>query len=83
MNYQEQLNPWVINQLLPDLTRSLVMRFRRRVDAESYLKVVQQMRPQCEFAIVFEHQPAPIPTPVVAKSPRATKTSTRKAALPK
>lgn len=54
MNYQEQLNPWVIHQLLPDLKRSLVMRFRRRVDAESYLKVIQQMRPKAQFAIAFE-----------------------------
>lgn len=54
MNYQEQLNPWVIHQLLPDLKRSMVMRFRRRVDAESYLKVIQQMRPKAQFAIAFE-----------------------------
>ncbi|NJL23370.1 MAG: hypothetical protein HC895_25250 [Leptolyngbyaceae cyanobacterium SM1_3_5] len=54
MNYQEQLNPWVIHQMLPDLKRSLVMRFRRRVDAESYLKVIQQMRPKAQFAIAFE-----------------------------
>ena len=30
------------------------MRFRRRVDAESYLKVIQQMRPKAQFAIAFE-----------------------------
>ncbi|HEY9621272.1 MAG TPA: hypothetical protein V6C78_12930 [Crinalium sp.] len=54
MNYQEQLNPWVIHQLLPNLTSSTIARFRRRTEAEAYLKVVQQMRPNVEFAIAFE-----------------------------
>jgi hypothetical protein len=54
MNYQEQLNPWVIHQLLPDLTHSVVMRFRRRNDAECYLRVLNHMRPNGNFAIAFE-----------------------------
>lgn len=54
MNYQEQLNPWVIHQLLPNLNSSTVARFRRRTEAESYLKVIQQMRPQVQFAIAFD-----------------------------
>jgi len=54
MNYQEQLNPWVIHQLLPDLTRSVIMRFRRRNDAECYLRVMNHIRPNVHFAIAFE-----------------------------
>jgi hypothetical protein len=54
MNYQEQLNPWVIHQLLPDLTQAIVIRFRRRNEAESYLRVMQQMRPKAQFALTFE-----------------------------
>ncbi|MBE9182589.1 hypothetical protein IQ268_28990 [Oculatella sp. LEGE 06141] len=54
MNYQEQLNPWVIHQLLPDLQHSTVARFRKRHDAESYLKVMQQIRPRGQFAIAFD-----------------------------
>jgi hypothetical protein len=54
MNYQEQLNPWVVYQLLPDLQRSTIARFRRRNDAESYLKVIQQMRPRSQFTITFD-----------------------------
>jgi hypothetical protein len=32
----------------------MVMRFRRRNDAESYLKVIQQMRPKAQFTVSFE-----------------------------
>jgi hypothetical protein len=54
MNYQDQLNPWVIHQLLPNLNSSTVARFRRRTEAEAYLKVIKQMRPQVQFAISFD-----------------------------
>jgi hypothetical protein len=54
MKYQEQLNPWVIHQLLPDLTQSVVIRFRRRSEAEAYLRVIRQLRPKSKFAIAFE-----------------------------
>jgi hypothetical protein len=54
MTYQEQLNPWVIHQLLPNLTRTTVSRFRRRNEAEAYLKVLRQIRPNVQFAIAFE-----------------------------
>jgi hypothetical protein len=54
MNYQEQLTPWVVYQLLPDLQRQVVIRFRRRNDADSYLKVLQQTRPKADFVVAFE-----------------------------
>jgi hypothetical protein len=54
MSYKEQLNPWVVHQLAPDLTRSPVSRFRRRTEAEAYLKVMKQLRPKTDFSIVFE-----------------------------
>jgi hypothetical protein len=54
MSYQEQLNPWVVYQLLPDLTRVAVSRFRRRNDAEAYLKIMQQIRPTVSFAVSFD-----------------------------
>lgn len=54
MNYQDQLNPWVINHVSPDLNRSVVCRFRRRAEAEAYVKVIQQMRPKATFVITFE-----------------------------
>ncbi len=54
MNYQQQLNPWVIHKLLPNLKQLTVTRFRRRNDAEAYLKVLKQAHPQAQFAITFD-----------------------------
>jgi hypothetical protein len=60
MNYQDQLNPWVIHQLLPDLSQSILIRFRRRSEAEAYLRVLQQLRPKEKFAIAFETLGTPL-----------------------
>jgi hypothetical protein len=76
MNYQEQLNPWVIHQLLPDLSQSIVMRFRRRNDAESYLKVIQQMRPKAQFTIAFETLAASYTMPPLGTAKVASSAST-------
>ncbi|MCY7322158.1 MAG: hypothetical protein LH660_10280 [Phormidesmis sp. CAN_BIN36] len=54
MNYQEQLTPWAVYQTLPNLQRQLVIRFRRRTDADCYMKVLKQTRPQTDFVIAFE-----------------------------
>ncbi|NJN86698.1 MAG: hypothetical protein HC881_10770 [Leptolyngbyaceae cyanobacterium SL_7_1] len=54
MSYQDQLNPWVIYQLLPDLNRAAVSRFRRRNEAEAYLRVISQLRPKAQFTLSFE-----------------------------
>ena len=54
MNYQEQLTPWAVYQTLPDLQRQLVIRFRRRTDADCYIKVLKQTRPTTEFVLAFE-----------------------------
>lgn len=54
MNYQAQLNPWVIYRLSSDLQPEVVTRFRTRNDAESYLKVMEQMQPHLSYTVVFE-----------------------------
>jgi hypothetical protein len=54
MKYQEQLTPWVVYQLTSDLERQIVTRFRRRNDADSYLKVLKQTRPNAEFIVAFD-----------------------------
>jgi len=73
MNYQDQLSPWVIHQLLPDLTRATVIRFRRRGEAEAYLKVIQRMRPSAQFAIAFEAPPAQPVKPPAPEKPKSTR----------
>jgi hypothetical protein len=54
MRYQEQLTPWVVYQLSANLDRQIVTRFRRRNDADSYLKVLKQTRPNAEFIVAFD-----------------------------
>jgi hypothetical protein len=64
MNYQHKLTPWVIHKLLPDLNQLTVSRFRRRNDAEAYLKVLKQMQPNARFAIAFDFDQAGYATQV-------------------
>jgi hypothetical protein len=54
MNYQQQLSPWVIHKLLPNLTQPPISRFRRRNEAEAYLKVLQKSQPHSQFEITFD-----------------------------
>jgi endonuclease V-like protein UPF0215 family len=54
MSYQDQLSPWVVYRQLPNLQRLEVARFRRRNDAEEYLKIVRRMLPQAQFEIVYD-----------------------------
>lgn len=54
MTYQQRLNPWVVNKLLPNLKQLTVSRFRRRNEAEAYLKAMKQMQPQSTFALLFD-----------------------------
>ncbi|XHX77454.1 MAG: hypothetical protein RBJ76_23925 [Stenomitos frigidus ULC029] len=54
MSYQQQLTPWVVHKLLPNLKHLTITRFRRRPDAEAYLKVLVQSQPSAQFTITFE-----------------------------
>jgi len=51
MTYQEQLNPWVVQQQSD--SPQVWARFRRPVDAESYRTVLQAQHPHIEFAVAF------------------------------
>jgi hypothetical protein len=54
MSYHDQLHPWCITRLLPNMQRAVVQRFRRRNDAEAHLRLLQQMTPAATYAIIFE-----------------------------
>lgn len=54
MSYKDQLSPWCIIRLLPDLQRITVARFRRRSQAEECLKTLQRMNPTCHYQIIFD-----------------------------
>lgn len=52
--YQQQLHPWCVMQLLPDLQRREVARFRRRNDADAHTRVLRQQAPENQYIIVFD-----------------------------
>ena len=54
MSYQEQLHPWAIFRRLPNLQCQLIERFRRRNDAEAFLKTLKRLQPESEFEIVYD-----------------------------
>jgi hypothetical protein len=57
MTYKEKLNPWCIIRPIPNLQAQVVARFRRRVDAEGRLKILNRMTPNSSFEIVFDTAP--------------------------
>jgi hypothetical protein len=54
MSYQDKLTPWVVNKLLPNMKQMTVNRFRRRNDADAYLKMLKQMNPTAQFSVTFD-----------------------------
>lgn len=56
--YQQQLYPWCIVQLLPEMQRRVVARFRRRNDADAHLRVLRQPAVPARYTIVFDPTPA-------------------------
>jgi hypothetical protein len=57
MSYSDQLCPWVVYRLLPNCQRLMMERFRKRNNAEDYVRVIRQMQPHAQFEIVFETYP--------------------------
>jgi hypothetical protein len=53
------LHVWVVVRLLPNLQHAEVNRFRRRGDAENYLRLLKQYNQDASFVIVFDPPPNP------------------------
>lgn len=53
MSYQDQLSPWVIYRAYK-AHQIPVARFRRRSDAQEYLKAIRRLLPYTEFTIGFD-----------------------------
>lgn len=51
--YRQQLHPWCIVRLLPDLQHEVIARFRRRNDAEAHQRILRQQQPSKHYTIVF------------------------------
>lgn len=54
MNYRDQLQPWCIVRDLPNLQRIVVVRFRRRSEAEAYLQVLRRLLPTTAHRLLFD-----------------------------
>ncbi|MBD2070297.1 hypothetical protein H6F93_22755 [Leptolyngbya sp. FACHB-671] len=59
MTYLDQLHPWCIICLLPNMQHRVVARFRRRNDAEAHLRILRQNAPTLDYTIVFDPAVAP------------------------
>jgi hypothetical protein len=60
-SYQQRLHPWLIIRQLPQRQRLSMARFRKRPEAEAYLKVLQRLSPDASYQIVFD-PPEPEPS---------------------
>ena len=54
MKYRDALAPWCIIQQLPKMQTAVIARFRKRSDAEEYLKVVKRLNPAIAYEIMFD-----------------------------
>ena len=52
--YRERLFPWSVVRLLPDCQRSVLARFRKRNQAEEYVRSVKQVNSDWDCTIVFD-----------------------------
>lgn len=52
--YSIQLYPWCIVRFLPNLQRTIIQRFCKRLDAEEYLKMLKRLMPKVSHQIVFD-----------------------------
>ena len=59
MIYRDSLSPWCVIQHLPKLQYAIIARFRKRNDAEDYVKVLRRMNPAIVYEIVFDVAIAP------------------------
>jgi hypothetical protein len=48
------LHVWAIVRLLPNMQRTVINRFRRRGDAENYLRLLRQYTHDTNLTIVFD-----------------------------
>ena len=52
--YRARLFPWSVIRLLPDCQRSVLARFRKRNQAEEYVRLVKRVNLDWDCAIVFD-----------------------------
>jgi hypothetical protein len=56
--YNQLLHPWCVVQFLPHMQRRTVARFRRRNDADAYLKALRRLSPSAQYTVMFDPAPS-------------------------
>ncbi len=59
MSYYNRLHPWCVIRCLPKAQTLIVARFRKRGDAEDYLKTLRRLMPDGCFEVVFDLETEP------------------------
>lgn len=54
MTYRDSLHPWCVIRHLPNAQRVVVARFRKRGEAEGYVRSLQRMTPDAVYSLIFE-----------------------------
>lgn len=54
MIYRNSLHMWAVVRRLPQMQRVVVSRFRKRNDAESYLRALRRYTPDGDFVVIFD-----------------------------
>jgi len=54
MTYKTQLHPWCIIRLLPNMQSRLIVRLRRRSDAEAHVQILRANNPSASYEIIFD-----------------------------
>ncbi len=57
MSYKDQLHPWCIIRQLSNGRSRLIIRFRRRSDAEAHLQILRANNPTASYEIIFDVTP--------------------------
>jgi hypothetical protein len=52
--YLERLSPWCLVRHLPNMRRLTVGRFRRLNDAHEHMRILRQLVPEANYAIIFD-----------------------------
>lgn len=54
MTYREQITPWLVVRLLPEMQRQLLARFKNRSDAEGYAQTLRRSQPHAQIVVCFD-----------------------------
>ncbi|MBE9125632.1 MULTISPECIES: hypothetical protein [unclassified Coleofasciculus] len=63
MTYKDQLKPWCIIHPLANKQTAIILRCRRRSDAEAYLQIFRANNPSIRYQIMLDTAPEAIPNP--------------------